>query len=141
MITLVERKSGMTRIKKVASKEEKVVSQGLIEMIQDIQLPVITLTLDNGKEFAGHQKVTQDTTTQIYFANPYCSWERGSNENTNGLIRQYFPKGYDFSQEPEDKFRMVEDKLNHRPRKRLGFLSPTEFINKEFDPLNVAFDT
>ena len=88
MITLVERKSGTTRIKKVASKEEKVVSQGLIEMIQDIQLPVITLTLDNGKEFAGHQKVTQDTTTQIYFANPYCSWERGSNENTNGL-RQY----------------------------------------------------
>jgi len=141
MITLVERKSGYTRIKKVASKQEAVVSQGLIEMIQDNQLPVITLTLDNGKEFAGHQKVTQATTTQIFFANPYHSWERGTNENTNGLIRQYFPKGYDFSDEPENKFRNVEDKLNNRPRKRLDFLSPIEFINEKFDALNVAFQT
>ncbi|MGR9051605.1 MAG: IS30 family transposase, partial [Gammaproteobacteria bacterium] len=78
---------------------------------------VLTITADNGKEFAGHQTIGQTLAAQVYFANPYCSWECGLNENTNGLIRQYFPKGSRFKDITEEQVEFVMHRLNHRPRK------------------------
>ena len=103
LVTLVERTSGLVKIQRVASKEAKGV------------------TRDNGKEFAGHETIARLLKADCYFADPYSSWQRGSNENTNGLIRQYFPKKTDFTTLSDKEIAEVERKLNNRPRKRLGF--------------------
>ena len=89
-----------------------------------------TLTYDQGKEMSEHQQFTIDTGMQVFFAHPASPWERGTNENTNGLIRQYFPKGTDFSQISEDEIKKVQRKLNDRPRKALDFYKPDEVFNK-----------
>jgi IS30 family transposase len=89
-----------------------------------------TLTYDQGKEMSEHQQFTIDTGMQVFFAHPGSPWERGTNENTNGLIRQYFPKGTDFAQVSEDEIKMVQRKLNDRPRKALNFYKPNEVFNK-----------
>lgn len=88
-----------------------------------------TLTYDQGKEMSEHQQFTIDTGMQVFFAHPGSPWERGTNENTNGLIRQYFPKGTDFAQISEDEIKMVQRKLNDRPRKVLNFYKPNEVFN------------
>ncbi|MGO9986662.1 MAG: IS30 family transposase [Rhodomicrobium sp.] len=85
-----------------------------------------TITYDNGKEFAGHAGIAAPLGTQVYFATPYHSWERGLNEHTNGLVRRYFPKGSDFSTLTHAGVQRVEDKLNSRPRKALGSKTPSE---------------
>ena len=85
-----------------------------------------TLTGDNGKEFAMHDKIAETLNTDFYFAHPYCSWERGLNENTNGLIRQFFPKQFDFRKINDDHIEIVMDLLNNRPRKTLGFKTPNQ---------------
>jgi IS30 family transposase len=84
------------------------------------------VTFDNGKEFAGHEEIAKKSEVDIYFAHPYCSWERGLNENTNGLPRQFFPKGTVFDTVTEDEVQAAVTALNHRPRKVLGFRSPYE---------------
>ena len=89
-----------------------------------------TFTYDQGKEMSEHQQFTIDTGMQVFFAHPGSPWERGTNENTNGLIRQYFPKGTDFAQISEDEIKMVQRKLNGRPRKVLNFYKPDEVFNK-----------
>ena len=88
-----------------------------------------TLTYDQGKEMSQHKKFTIDTGIKIYFAHPGPPWERGTNENTNRLIRQYFPKGTDFTQVSEDEIIEVQRKLNDRPRKALDFNKPNEVFN------------
>ena len=88
-----------------------------------------TITADNGKEFAKHQEIVKELQISFYFSKPYHSWERGANENTNGLIRQYIPKGTDFSEITDEFVSWVENKLNNRPRKRLGYLTPNEKFN------------
>jgi len=85
-----------------------------------------TLTLDNGTENAGHQEITADIGIQCYFAHPYASWERGTNENMNGLIREYLPKGTDFNRISGEQIAQIESLLNNRPRKCLGFKTPIE---------------
>ncbi len=96
LLTVVERKSRFTRIALVESKHADHVAEVLIDALQDVKQQVHTLTMDNGNEFAQHQKVKKGLRADVYFAHPYCAWERGLNENTNGLLRQYFPKGINF---------------------------------------------
>ncbi len=89
------------------------------------------MTYDNGIEMAKHEKITQNTGMKIYFAHPYSSWERGTNENTNGLIRRYFPKGTDFNEIDEKKLMKIQEKLNNRPRKIIGYKTPKEIMDSE----------
>jgi IS30 family transposase len=96
-----------------------------------------TLTSDNGKEFAEHEEIAKALKADFFFAHPYAAWERGSNENMNGLIRHYIPKKCDFSSIGETEVELVMDRLNNRPRKCLGFMSPLE---KYFD-LSVALQS
>ena len=90
-----------------------------------------SMTYDNGIEMARHEKITEKTGLKIYFAHPYSSWERGTNENTNGLIRRYLPKGTDFNQISENQLQIIQQKLNNRPRKILGYKTPSEMMNIE----------
>ncbi len=131
LLTLVERKSRFTRIAPVDSKHADHVAEVLIDTLQDLKGRVHTLTMDNGNEFAQHQKVRKGLRADVYFAHPYCAWERGLNENTNGLLRQYFPKGINFKTVSQAKIRQAETRLNNRPRKGLGFSTPNEIFQPE----------
>ena len=90
-----------------------------------------SLTYDNGLEMAQHKRLSRQTGMQVYFAHPYSSWERGTNENTNGLIRRFFPKGTDFRLVDERQLQEVQNKLNSRPRKVLGYKTPAEVLALE----------
>jgi len=92
---------------------------------------VHTITLDNGKEFCQHEAIAAALQARIYFAHPYASWERGLNENSNGLIRQYFPKKYDFTRITNAELKRVAEQLNNRPCKTLGYRTPNEVFFKE----------
>lgn len=125
--TLVERTWRLTFITKIPRKTAPETTAAVIRRLR--QLPPEqrqTLTLDNGTENAGHQEITKAIGTQCYFAHPYHSWERGSDEQVNGLIRRYLPKGTDFSMISDQQVQAIEDKLNNRPRKCLGFKTPLE---------------
>ena len=98
----------------------------MMELLGPLADRVHTLTADNGREFAHHEAIAQSLSAEFFFAHPYASWERGLNENTNGLVRQYFPKKQDFSTITEAEVRMVMDKLNNRPRKCLGMKTPNQ---------------
>jgi IS30 family transposase len=127
VVTLVERKSRALVVFKVARSTAEIVSAGIIEALK--HLPVKTITFDNGKEVAYHHKIASALGVETYFAKPYHSWERGTNENTNGLLRQYFPKGTDFGMVSEAEVLVVQRKLNTRPRKCLGFKTPLEVLH------------
>jgi IS30 family transposase len=124
-LTLVERKSRFTLIRKVDGKQALLVAKAIITCLDWVPA-VETLTNDNGTEFAEHKMVFSALATNVYFAHPYSSWERGTNENTNGLIRQYLPKGRNLSTLTTKEELMIMDRLNLRPRKCLGFLTPFE---------------
>ncbi len=130
-LTLVERKSRFTRIEPVDSKHADHVAQVLINALRDHKQQVHTLTMDNGNEFAQHQKVKKALRADVYFAHPYCAWQRGLNENTNGLLRQYFPKGINFKTVSRAKIQQVEQRLNKRPRKGLEFQTPAVDLSSE----------
>ena len=125
LVTLVDRCSKKTRIVKIESKRSEAVFHAISKVLKSEI--VHTITLDNGKEFSCHEKISKYTGCKVYFAHPYSSYERGLNENTNGLIRQYFPKKTDFRKITQKDVKRVEVLLNNRPRKSLGFLSPNEF--------------
>lgn len=125
--TLVERKSRVVRISKVHGKTSEESIQSFIRQLRPLPKGLRrTLTLDNGRENAKHEEVTSETEAVCYFAHPYHSWERGTNENTNGLIRWYFPKGTDFANVTEQEIKHVEDLLNNRPRKCLNYQTPNQ---------------
>lgn len=131
MITLVERKYGFTVIEKVESKNSELVAKKICNALSQYKNKVKSITFDNGLEFASHEIISKTLNCAIYFADPYSSYQRGTNENTNGLIRQYFPKGSDFNNYSDEEVSRVMESLNNRPRKRLGFYTPTErFLNK-----------
>lgn len=129
LVTLTDRKSKRVKIGIVPSKEAAVVSEVICQLLKDEK--VFTITFDNGKEFANHEYIAQKTGSKVYFAHPYSSWERGLNENTNGLIRQYFPKGSSFEWITEEDVILVEAALNSRPRKTLGYNTPDEISSGE----------
>jgi IS30 family transposase len=97
-----------------------------------------TLTWDNGKEMARHARITEQTGIQVYFADPHAPWQRGSNENINGLLREYLPKGTDLSRQTAAQLQAIEDELNDRPRKRLGYHTPREELAKLLEQERVA---
>jgi len=124
LVTIVDRMSKFTLIKKVDSKHAEVVTEATITLLQPYLDKTLTITADNGKEFAGHEKIKEQLNADVYFAHPYHSWERGLNENTNGLIRQYFTKGSSFENITDDEVDAVMLKLNQRPRKTLNYKTP-----------------
>jgi IS30 family transposase len=128
IVTLTERISRFTLLRKVSQKTSQEVGNALIELLRPYL--VATITCDNGKEFADHQRIARELQAQIFFAHPFAAWERGTNENMNGLIRQYFPKGSDFSKISTQDISFAANRLNNRPRKCLGFISPSDVMLK-----------
>lgn len=124
LVTAVERFSRYTLIAKAANKSAEAVTRALLTALAPHRKKVRTLTYDNGKEFSSHQIIDAILDSTGYFAHPYSSWERGLNENTNGLIRQYFPKKTNFDHISEKQIRTVQDKLNRRPRRCLDRNTP-----------------
>lgn len=132
LVTIVDRVSKFTLIKKVDSKRADVVTEATISLLNSYLDKVLTITADNGKEFSDHQIMKQHLDADVYFAHPYHSWERGLNENTNGLIRQYFTKGSSFENITDEEVAKVMDRLNHRPRKTLEYRTPHEVFFSEY---------
>lgn len=126
IVTLVDRASKVVRIGPVATKHSEAVATIIIDLLKPMQQASHTVTFDNGKEFSAHEKISNSLNVNIYFAHPYSSWERGANENTNGLIRQYIPKGGSFENISNKRIKFIEDRLNNRPRKTLGYRTPNE---------------
>jgi len=125
--TLVERTTRLTLLVPLTNKDALSVSQAFAEAFKRVPEQFHkTLTYDRGREMAQHKLFTAQTKIQVYFADPYSPWQRGTNENTNGLIRQYFPKGTDFREVTLAQVQRAEERLNTRPRKALGFYTPLE---------------
>jgi IS30 family transposase len=131
LITIVERKTLFTVSARIDNKSAKTVAKTTIKLLKPFKNKVLTITSDNGKEFAYHEKIASALNAKFYFADPYCSWQRGLNENTNGLIRQYFPKKTDFRKVSQKKLSMAIKQLNKRPRKKLHFQSPYDIMLNE----------
>lgn len=131
LVTLVERKSGYLRAGRADDMTAATTTRVMKRRMKDLP-PALrrSMTFDNGKEFAEHEKFAQACNLEVYFALPYRSWQRGTNENTNGLLRQFFPKGTDFSRISHHQVARVESLLNERPRKRLGYRTPAEVLAK-----------
>lgn len=131
LITIVERKTSFTLMKYVKTKGADEVARETVKILRPYKNKVHTITADNGKEFANHKYISKKLNTKVYFARPYHSWERGLNENTNGLIRQYFKKGTSFEKITDEEVKEVMNKLNERPRKKLNYKTPIEsFLGK-----------
>ncbi len=128
--TLVERASGLALISKLPNGRGEATKQVVIRRLRRIPRPLRrSITWDNGFENAQHEEITKTLGTACYFAHPYHSWERGTSENTNGLIRWYLPKQTDFARIPERIINLIEHRLNARPRKRLNWRTPLEVFN------------
>ena len=141
LVTLVERKSLYTVIEAVLHKTACAVRAAVKKALTPHKDRVHTLTYDNGREFSDHEGMAKDLETEIYFAHPYASWERGLNENTNGLIRQYLPKHRDLMTVSKTEIKNAMNRLNHRPRKSLGFRTPYEVFFNTKTSLIVALQT
>ena len=129
LVTLVERKSGYTRLGRVDSMKSDMTVRVAKGRLKDLPLSLRrSVTFDNGKEFAEHRKLTRGLGLEVYFADPYASWQRGANENMNGLLRQFFPKRSDFTQISHREVARVEQLINERPRKRHDYRTPAEIL-------------
>ena len=123
--TLVERHSRYVMLVKVTGKDTDTVVSALINYVQDLPIPLMsTLTWDRGTELAAHARFTSATNVKVFFADPKSPWQRGTNENTNGLLRQYFAHGTDLSTHSQQDLDSIAERLNHRPRKTLGYVTP-----------------
>jgi IS30 family transposase len=131
LATHVERKSRYLLVAKLEDKKAQTMNTQSISSF--LKLPMSrrkTLTVDNGKEFSQFKELEQKTGLKVYFADPYAAWQRGTNENTNGLLRFYFPKGTDFNAVPEEELKQIIGKVNHRPRKCLNYQTPHDVFFK-----------
>jgi IS30 family transposase len=138
LVTVVERTSKYTVLEGVSHKTAAAVRQAVVRGLEPYKDQVHTITYDNGLEFSEHADMAKDLEAQIYFAHPYASWERGVNENTNGLIRQFFPKDQDLRGVTDEQLTTVMETLNHRPRKTLGYRTPHEVFFDTTTALTVA---
>ena len=130
LLSSVDRASKYTILELLEGKSAAPVTEALLRRMGPFRERVHTLTADNGKEFASHAEVAAGLGAGFYFARPYHSWERGLNETANGLVRQYFPKGTDLTRITAEQARQVENRLNHRPRKALGYRTPFEVFHE-----------
>lgn len=141
LVTLVERKSRYTLACQLDSRHSTKVTQAIIALLRPHRKDCKTLTFDNGKEFAEHEFIAKCLKAKVYFAHPYCSWERGLNENHNGLLRQFFPKESNLLKVSQDQVNDAVYSLNHRPRKCLGYRTPHEvFYRSKMIPLKLPTD-
>ena len=128
--TIVERKSRFVCFIKLKDRKSATVTRQFAKILKGFNQNLIkTMTYDNGVEMAKHKEFTKQTGIKVYFADPYASWQRGTNENTNGLIRRYFPKGTDFNKVTAKQLKYIQDKLNNRPRKIINYKTPNEIFN------------
>jgi len=140
VVSLVDRKSKYSLLSFVERATSSAVKEAICEAIERVGYErVHTLTYDNGKEFANHMDTARITGSKSYFAKPYHSWERGLNEHTNGLVRQYLKKKEEFTGVTHEKIREIEDKLNNRPRKVLNYMTPLEVLQMKRAPQKIAF--
>ena len=137
IVTLVERKSGFAVLAKVLNKSAELVGRASEAKLKPLNSRVKTLTEDNGTEYAENQAIEEALGIQTYFADSYCSWQRGSNENFNGLLRQYIPKKLRMKTVTDEELTMIENRLNHRPRKRAGFKTPRELFHASLNRVAV----
>jgi len=126
IVSLTERKSRLVLLRKVDRRTAELVSDAVISLLQPIVEHSHTITGDNGKEFAEHERISHELNSDFYFAHPFAAWERGTNENMNGLVRQYIPKRREFDTISEHELLFITNRLNHRPRKCLDFRTPFE---------------
>jgi len=139
LLTINDRVTSIVWIRRLEGKDSAQLAEAAIEALLPWKDLIHTITSDNGKEFAQHQHIAQTLNIDMFFAKPYHSWQRGANENTNGLIRQYFKKGSSFENITPEQVQKIQDKLNNRPRKKLGFQTPNEFFKHHFFNKKVAF--
>ena len=135
LITLVDRATLFTCCARVYTRKAKVVSSAIIRMLKPHMGKVKTLTFDNGSEFVEHEKIAKSLNAKTFFAHPYSSWERGINENTNGLLRQFFPKKTDFKTVTNQELKNAVNNLNNRPRKTRNYKTPNQLFNCYFKAL------
>jgi len=128
IVSIVDRKTRFTLLHKVERRSSQNVSDATKQLLAPHKDKVLTITADNGKEFSGHRAISMSLDADFYFAHAYSSWERGLNENTNGLVRQYFPKKSSFAAITAEDINLVIERLNSRPRKCLGFKTPNELF-------------
>ena len=126
IVSLVDRKTKLTFLDLISSTKSNLTADSIVKKLRPLKQQVHSITFDNGKEFTEHESIAKELNLKFFFARPYHSWERGTNENTNGLIRQYFKKGESFEQITDEDILVVQNKLNSRPRKKLGFCTPNE---------------
>jgi len=128
-VTLAERKSRLYLVKLLPDRRSETVTKAIVELLSQFPSSLVkTITCDRGKEFAQYKQLEETLGCDVYFADPYCAWQKGTNENSNGLLREYYPKGMDLSQTNDEEVNEVLSRLNHRPRKCLDFQTPTEVI-------------
>ncbi len=135
LVTIVERVTKFTRSCRVASKSAAHVTAATIALLKPFKALVLSITADNGKEFAYHKQIAKSLECDVYFAHPYSSWERGLNENTNGLLRQYFPKETNFNEVSDSAVAKAIKLLNDRPRKQLDFKTPAHLMQQQMAAL------
>ena len=138
IVSMVERGSKYIKLARAENRGSETVSQALRDKLSPLQDLVITMTADNGKEFSSHVEVSNALKAQMYFAKPYHSWERGLSEHSNGLVRQYFSKSTRFDNITDEEVQRIEDLLNSRPRKVLGFRTPLEVFEEARSSTAVA---
>ena len=137
IVTVVDRVSKFLKMSWVRHKDALSISRAIVKLLNPLKAVVHTMTSDNGKEFAEHEAIAQELSLKYFFADAYASWQRGLNENTNGLLRQYFPKKSDFLAITEEQLKEAENKINDRPRKMLNFETPMQIFSAECSKLGI----
>jgi IS30 family transposase len=126
IVSLTERKSHLSLLRKVERRTTDLVSEAVIDLLQPILERLHTIPGDNGKEFVEYERISRELNTDTFYAHPFSAWERGTNENMNGLVRQYIPKQREFVSITDPELLSITNRLNHRPRKYLDFMTPFE---------------